>query len=67
VDKHGFGQSPAEKVVEDWEGFWNESDLVALLDFHVFNDAHDMLGTIVCDLGNTYLHHGEWQNKGYRA
>ncbi|EDQ85770.1 uncharacterized protein MONBRDRAFT_28983 [Monosiga brevicollis MX1] len=33
---------------------WNEVDLAALLDFHVFGTNADGLGRILLDLGNTY-------------
>ena len=58
IDAHGYGQEPAPQVIEDWEGFWNETDLAAVMDFHVFGDEFEMLSSIVCDLGNTYLHAG---------
>jgi hypothetical protein len=45
-------------LFSDWEGFWAEADLAAVMDYHILCDPHGVLSTIICDLGNTYLHAG---------
>lgn len=50
MDKSGGGLG--------WEGYWGQSDLAKLLDFHVFGTNQLGLGEVVCELGNAYLHAG---------
>jgi hypothetical protein len=33
-------------------------ELASLLDHHILKDAHGALGSVLCELGNVYLHFG---------
>jgi hexosaminidase len=42
----------------DWIGEWGEKDVAKLLDTFVFWDVDTSVGTVLTELGNTYLHTG---------
>ena len=49
---------PPVSDVQGWEGKYNEDTLAVLIDEHVLKDKSGIVGSVICELGNTYLHAG---------
>eukprot|EP00050_Salpingoeca_kvevrii_P001010 m.160529 g.160529 ORF g.160529 m.160529 type:complete len:943 (-) comp10275_c0_seq9:1724-4552(-) len=50
-------RAPREQTA-DWHGLWDTEDLAIVMDTHIIRDPHGVVGTVICELGNAYLHAG---------